>query len=267
MTLIHYCHRGLREINVTCRWQTVINTAFVYAACKVRVSPLPTVESVFLCAQCGGRHTRSSVPAHDWFTYACLCVCRTTFTEPALCRTVGIATVFAPGRGARVGGQRLHCEDGRGCHGGTLFCRNASIFLHSIIIIVADVIVTIAISGSGWAAQTERQKMAKWKNGDAGIQGVNMTCIISTFTDNWKHTARLLCLMKSLWLCHNIGAGSYKRKRSAADLLFLKNICEVNGVRTAMLQNQAWRKVRTRGTIPTFMSPVTPHRATAGHER
>ena len=37
-------------------------------------------------------------------------------------------------------------------------CRNASIFFYSIIIMVADVIVTIAISGSGWAAETERQK-------------------------------------------------------------------------------------------------------------
>lgn len=144
----------------------------------------------------------------------CLCVCRTAFTEPALCRTVGIAAVFAPGRGGRVGGQRLHYEDGRGCHGGTLFCRNASIFLHSIIIIVADVIVTIAISGSGWAAQTERQKMAKWENRDAGNQGVNMTCIISTFTDNWKHTVRLLCLMKSLWLCvwPRYGSGQLQKK-------------------------------------------------------
>lgn len=42
--------------------------------------------------------------------------------------------------------------------------------------------------------------MAKWKNGDAGIQEVNMTCIISTFADNWKRIVRLACLMKSLWL-------------------------------------------------------------------
>lgn len=42
-------------------------------------------------------------------------------------------------------------------------CRNASIFFYSIIIIMADVIVTMAISGSGWAAQTERQKSPNGK--------------------------------------------------------------------------------------------------------
>lgn len=196
MTLIHYCHQGLREIHVTCRW-SILRSYTQRAKCACCLLQ-QTVEPVFLCAQCVDRHTLST-PAHDWFTYVCLSDCIYWARPLPYCRH---RHRLCPRQGGgRVGGQRLHYEDGRGCHGGTLFCRNASIFLHSIIIIVPDVIVTIAISGSGWAAQTERQKMAKWKNGDAGNQGVNMTCIISTFTDNWRHTVRLLCLMKFLWPC------------------------------------------------------------------
>lgn len=145
-------------------------------------------------------------------------------------------------------------------------CRIASISLYSIVIIAADVIVTMAISGSSWAAQTERQKMAKWKNRDAEIQEVNMTCIISTFADNWKRIARLA--LWNLYSCacgHNIGAGGWKC--STADLSLLKNICEVNGVRKAVPRSQAWRKVRTRGTIPTFMTSVTPHGPRTCHEQ
>lgn len=122
-------------------------------------------------------------------------------------------------------------------------CHVASISLYSIIIIAADVIVAMAISQSSLAARTERQKMAKWKNGDAGIQEVNMTCIISTFADNWKRIVRLWCLMKSLWLRvwpqYRGRRASRRGKCSTADLSLLKNICEVNGVRKVVLQSQA----------------------------
>lgn len=85
--------------------------------------------------------------------------------------------------------------------------------------------------------------MAKWKNKDDGIQEVNMTCIMSTFTDNWKRIVQLRCLMKSLWLrvCpqYRGGRASYQRMCSVADLSLLKNICKVNGVRKTVLQSQA----------------------------
>lgn len=48
-------------------------------------------------------------------------------------------------------------------------CRNASIFHYSIIIIIADGIVTVAISGSRWAAEAERHRN-EMEDGDIGIQ-------------------------------------------------------------------------------------------------
>lgn len=74
MTLIHYCYRGLREINVTCRWQTVINTAFVYTACKVRVSPPPTNSGVSVSVRTVRWQTHPEL-SRTWLIYIRVFMC------------------------------------------------------------------------------------------------------------------------------------------------------------------------------------------------
>lgn len=53
-----------------------------------------------------------------------------------------------------------------------------------------------------------RKRLSCWDREAENLNGkrrhwnsrVNMSCIISTFTDNWEHTVWLQCLIKSLWL-------------------------------------------------------------------
>lgn len=167
-----------------------------------------------------------------------------------------------------VGGGCAHYEDGRRCHSGMVF---VAMQAFSCTLLSLSLLMLLLQWPFQEAVELLRPKgrKAKWKMGDIGIQEVNMSCIISTFTDNWEHTVWLPCLMKSLWRCVRPQYKSKQLQKESvprADLLFPKNICMVNGVTPTILQNQAWRKVRTQGTILTFMRLDALHKLSAGHE-
>lgn len=128
-----------------------------------------------------------------WYIHMCLSV----EVDCHVCRLVIVPSAPASGGG---GGILWRWTTLSAAHS---VCRNASIFFYSIIIIVADVVVTIAIFRKRLSC-SDRKANGKWRHWNSGV---NMTCIISTFTDNWVHTVWRLCFMKSLWE-HTVRVGS-----------------------------------------------------------